>query len=71
MNSNRTIITVLIQIFPSSDLFKSLQRERVDNDDALELWNSMFFDVINNHLPLKSKRVKSSPAPWLSSEIPI
>ena len=54
---------------PSSDLFTSLQRERVDNDDALELWNSMFFDVINNHLPLKSKRVKSSPAPWLSSEI--
>ena len=29
----------------------------------------MFFDVINNHLPLKNKRVKSSPAPWLSSEI--
>ena len=38
------------------DLFKVPWQdiEKHDNvDDALELWNSMFFDVINNHLPMK------------------
>ena len=32
--------------------------EKHDNvDDALELWNSLFFDVINCHLPMKNKRI--------------
>ena len=29
----------------------------------------MFCDVINNHLPLKNKRVESIPAPWLNNKI--
>ena len=37
--------------------------EKHDNvDDALELWNSLFFDVINNHLPMQNKRVNPKRA---------
>ncbi len=44
--------------------------ERIDNvDEALNVWYSMLFDVVDKHLPKKSKRAKSSPSPWLSSEI--
>ena len=43
---------------------------RYDNvNDALQMWESMFLDVTNRHLPKKCKRVKSSPAPWLDGVI--
>jgi hypothetical protein len=29
-----------------------------DPDDALECWHKMFMDIVNEHAPLKEKRVK-------------
>ena len=41
-----------------------------DPDSALEFWCSTFLDVVNKHIPLTQKRVKSSILPiWLTTEI--
>ena len=45
--------------------------DTTDNvNDMLELWYSLFFTVIDKHLPIKKKRVKYPSQPeWLSQEI--
>ena len=42
-----------------------------DVNDALNLWQKMFNDVIDYHLPKKSKRVKGKPTspPWITNNI--
>ena len=44
--------------------------DTTDNvDDMLELWYSLFFTVIDKHLPIKKKRVENPSQPeWLSQE---
>ena len=43
---------------------------KCDNvDDALQLWQCMFNDVINKHIPKKSKCVRAAPSPWLNNDI--
>ena len=38
--------------------------KKCDNvDDSLQLWQCMFNDVINKHIPKKSKRVRAAPFP--------
>ena len=60
---NQSFVNELHQM-PWSDIYKC-----DDVDAALKMWNTMLFDVVDSHMPKKSKRVKTSPAPWLSSEI--
>ncbi len=44
--------------------------KKCDNvDDALHVWQCMFNDVVNKHIPKKTKRVRSAPSPWLNNII--
>ena len=38
-------------------------------NDQWELWKSMFLSVVDRHVPLKRKRIKNKPCPWLTFEI--
>ena len=41
-----------------------------DTNDALETWSSMFIEIVDKHLPLKTHRVKYKQQPkWLTPEI--
>ena len=41
-----------------------------DTNDIVETWSSLFFDIVNKHLPLKQHRVKYKQQPkWLIGEI--
>ncbi|MEW8547446.1 MAG: hypothetical protein AB2693_28400, partial [Candidatus Thiodiazotropha sp.] len=41
-----------------------------DVNEILEVWNSLFLEVVNKHAPLKQHRVKRKHQPeWLSPEI--
>lgn len=45
----------------------------VDNenniDDALLTWNKLFSEVADDHAPVKRRRVKGTPIPWMNSKI--
>ena len=44
--------------------------ENEDNvDDALFTWNKMFSEVADQHAPVKRRRVKGTPLPWMNSQI--
>ena len=44
--------------------------ENEDNiDDALFTWNKMFSEVADQHAPVKRRRVKGTPLPWVNSQI--
>ena len=44
--------------------------EKLKNvNNALKLWYHMFESVVDKHIPKKCKRVKSTPTPWLNSDI--
>lgn len=45
--------------------------ERFDNiDEAVDVWNSMFLEIVNKHAPMKSHRIKRKYQPeWLTPEI--
>ena len=44
--------------------------ENGDNvDDALFTWNKMFSEVADQHAPVKRRRVKGTPLPWMNSQI--
>ena len=38
-------------------------------NDALDLWYNLFNDVVDKHLPKKSKRVRAASNPWLNNDI--
>ncbi|XP_073250681.1 uncharacterized protein [Porites lutea] len=38
-------------------------------DDALFTWNKMFSEVADQHAPVKRRRVKGTPLPWMNSQI--
>ena len=38
-------------------------------DDALFTWNKMFSEVADQHAPVKRRRVKRTPLPWMNSQI--
>ena len=44
--------------------------ENEDNvDDVLFTWNKMFLEVADQHAPVKRRRVKGTPLPWMNSQI--
>ena len=45
--------------------------EQFDNvDDIVDVWNTLFLEILDKHAPIKSHRVKKKYQPeWLSSEI--
>ena len=44
--------------------------ENEDNvNDALFTWNKMFSEVADQHAPVKRRRVKGTPLPWMNSQI--
>ena len=40
-----------------------------DVNDALHVWQNMFCEVVNKHIPKKVKRVRGTSSPWLNSNI--
>ena len=38
-------------------------------NSAWLLWKEIFLSVCNHHAPLRRKRVRARPAPWLTSEL--
>ena len=38
-------------------------------NNALRVWQYMFNNVVNKHIPKKTKRIRSSPSPWLNNTI--
>ena len=38
-------------------------------DDAIEKWETMLLEVVNRHMPLKTRRVRKTPSPWMNSNI--
>ena len=38
-------------------------------DDAVLTWNKIFSDVADAHAPIKKKKVKGIPTPWMNSKI--
>ena len=40
-------------------------------DDAINTWNILFSDVANSHAPLKTRRVKGTPIPWMTPELSV
>jgi len=38
-------------------------------DDALLTWNKLFSEVADDHAPVKRRRVKGTPLPWLNRKI--
>ena len=39
-----------------------------DVDPAVEMWNSLFTDVANRHVPIKKTRIKGAKTPWMTSD---
>lgn len=37
-----------------------------DPDDKLGTFNQLFLDVLDQHAPLKTVRVRKKPSPWIS-----
>ena len=40
-----------------------------DIDDAVLLWNKLFSDIADCHAPVKRKRIRGVPLPWLTNKI--
>ena len=40
-----------------------------DLNNALNLWNKMFSDVAECHVPTKRTRIKGYHVPWMTSEL--
>lgn len=38
-------------------------------DDAVYIWNKLFSEVADAHAPIKKRRVKSAPPPWMNGKI--
>ena len=51
----------------------SLPWSLVDNlenaNDRWELWKSMFMNVVDNHAPLKRKRLRNKKSPWMNANL--
>ena len=41
----------------------------VDIDDSAKNWEAMILSVINNHMPLRTKRMRKQCSPWLNESI--
>ena len=40
-----------------------------DVNDAVDLWQNIFGNIVDKHIPKKSKRIKANPTPWLNRDI--
>ena len=38
-------------------------------DDALLTWNKLFSEVTDSHAPVKRRRFKGTPLPWINNKI--
>ena len=38
-------------------------------EEAVKVWEELFMEVINNHMPIRHKRVKNRSCPWMCPEI--
>ncbi len=55
----RDLLEVPWSIFESVD----------DIDDAVLLWDKLFSSVVDIHAPLKTKRVKGTKNPWVTTKL--
>ena len=35
----------------------------------MQIWNKLFLQVAENHAPTKTRKVRGTPTPWMTSEI--
>lgn len=40
-----------------------------DMDDALSTWNNLFSEVADDHAPIRKRRIKGTPFPWMNNNI--
>jgi len=40
-----------------------------DPDDMLWMWNKLFLQIANVHVPMKQVKVKSHSLPWITNDI--
>ena len=40
-----------------------------DSLNALQIWKELFLAVANKHTPVKQRRTREAPSPWLSVEV--
>ncbi len=40
-----------------------------DPNEALSMFNDLFMDIVNIHVPLKKFKIKAKPSPWLTDRI--
>ena len=40
-----------------------------DINEAIDVWEKMLLEVVNKHMPLKTRRVRKTPSPWMNSKI--
>ena len=40
-----------------------------DPNQCWTIWKSMFYEILNKHAPIRHKRVKSNPIPWITPAI--
>ena len=56
-----------------NDELRNVPRHIVENesniDDALLTWNKLFSEVADSHAPVKRRRVKGTPLPWMNNKI--
>ena len=43
--------------------------DKDDINDAVKVWEDLFLEVINAHMPIRNKRVKNKSSPWMCAEI--
>ena len=36
-----------------------------DVNNAVDLWQNIFGNIVDKYIPKKSKRIKANPTPWL------
>ena len=40
-----------------------------DLKGCVQIWNKLFLQVAKNHAPTKTRKVRGTPSPWMTSEI--
>lgn len=40
-----------------------------DPNEMWDVWKSLLLEVVNKHAPMRKRKVKSKPSPWITSKL--
>ena len=75
VNRHRIVQKRFLKYFNQEHFIEDLRNVPWDNiqdvnpNHRWEKWKTMFFDIVDNHAPLKRGRLRNKKSPWLSKEI--